>query len=218
METQQVKHQTVKENQLTLAQKNINQNLIQLSKKLLDKDIPACISNDNYLTGLYKDNDLEFTYVFDCCKSLKPLKGVDINLQQVEFWFKEFIRNEWTKKIFDKQFEAIKRATLFNRIDLENWLRTEIMYSENDFNIKLNSTIKNIISDGRLLNLKLKDNPNYSEDLTELEKTKIELYCIDIMKSRITNNYYELTEKLKYDKIKELEKMLNVKTKQQIQT
>ena len=136
------------------------------------------------LQPYYEQTDLELFYVFDCCKSLKPLKGIDVNSQQVEFWYKEFIRMGWKKKDFDKQFEAIKRATLFNRIDFESWLKTEIMYNEIDFKTQLSKIIDNKISRGYLLKDK-------QAELTDEEKQCIDLYIAEQTKRKYNDGYYE---------------------------
>jgi len=113
---------------------------------------------------------LELFFVFDCCKSLKPLKGIDVNQQQVEFWYKEFIRMGWTKQIFMKRFEAIKRAVLYNRIDLENWMNSEILYSEDDFNVAVKRKIDTMIQRGNFLKDK-------KVELTDEEKKCVDLWA-----------------------------------------
>lgn len=129
-----------------LQKKNINQSL-EVYTKVEPK--PNFINPE--LQAYYDATDLEAGYVFDCCKALKPLKGIDVNAQQVEFWYKEFIRMGWTKSMFNKQFDKIKRATLFNRIDLENWLTTDIMYNEHDFNVAIKRKIDSLIAKGKFL-------------------------------------------------------------------
>jgi hypothetical protein len=93
-----------------------------------------------------------------------------VNDQQVEFWYKEFIRMGWTKQIFTKRFEAIKRAVLYNRIDLENWMNSEILYSEDDFNVAVKRKIDTMIQRGNFLKDK-------KVELTEEEKTCVDLWA-----------------------------------------
>lgn len=95
------------------------------------------------------------------------MKGIDINLQQAEFWFREFIRMGWTKNIFRKQFESVKRAILYNRIDFENWLNTETMYNEYDFNFMVKQRVDEIIARGKFLK-------NKKVELNEEDKKAVE--------------------------------------------
>lgn len=150
-----------------LQKKNINQSL-EVYTKVEPK--PNFINSE--LQDYYDATDLEAGYVFDCCKALKPLKGIDVNAQQVEFWYKEFIRMGWNKNMFNKQFDMIKRATLFNRIDLENWLTTEIMYNEHDFNVAVKRKIEAMIAKGKFLKDK-------KVELSEEDKK-----CIDLAVSQ----------------------------------
>lgn len=154
---------------------------------------------------LYNQTDLEFVYVYDCCKALKPLKGIDVNAQQVEFWYKEFLRMGWKKRDFDKQFEAVKRAKLFNRLDLENWTESEIMYNEIDLNVILDRRIDKIIREGRKLARKI--------ELTEEEKRISELSAMNDLKYELTKRRYELMEQMKIDLREEYLKNLNGKKK-----
>lgn len=144
---------------------------------------------DSELQSYYEQTDLELFYVFDCCKSLKPLKSIDVNEQQIEFFYKEFIRMGWKKKDFDKQFAAVKRATLYNRLDLDVWIKTEIMYNEIDFNVKIKETIDNKIQQG----MKLK-NLNVVCSYTDEEKEKIRLYESTLIKQKIMREQSEANE------------------------
>ena len=165
-----------------LQQTNINQNLKVYTKA---ETKPYFINSE--LQPYYDQTDLELYYVFDCCKSLKPLKGIDVNKQQVEFWYKEFIRMGWKKKDFDKQFEAIKRATLYNRIDLENWLKTEIMYNEIDLNREITRIINNKIQRGERLK-------NIKAELTEEEKQEIDLAIAKQVEFNYNAGWYDVRE------------------------
>lgn len=118
---------------------------------------------------------------------LKPLKGIDVNSQQIEFWYKEFLTLGWTRKIFDKQFEAIKRATLYNRIDLENWLNTPVMYSENDFEVEVKRRIDRMIQKGNFLKDK-----DYI--LTDEEKKSIDLAIAQECEMKYKAGFYEKRE------------------------
>lgn len=95
----------------------------------------------------------------------------------------------WKKKDFDRQFETIKRATLFGRIDFEAWVKTEMMYNEIDFNIKLDQVINNKIQQGKILAEK-KGECNYTEE----EKKKISLYEANLIKQRYEREQLEANE------------------------
>lgn len=154
-----------------LQKTNTNQGLKSYTK---DEPKPKFINSE--LQPYYEQTDLTLKLVYDSCLTLKPLKGIDVNEQQVQFWYSEFIRMGWKKIDFIKQFEAIKRATLFGRIDLENWLNTEIVWNSIDFRTKIESTINDRIRNGKLLSEKVIE-CNYSDE----QKKDILLYESDLI-------------------------------------
>ena len=169
----------------TMLQKtNTNQSL-----KVYTKAEPKPKFINSTLQPYYEKTDLTLKWVYDCCKTLKPLKGIDVNEMQVQFWYIEFIKMGWMKKDFDKQFEAIKRATLYGRIDLESWIKTEIMYNEIDFNVKLKEAIENRILQGKALKER-KVECGYTDE----EKEKISLYEADLIKRKYERDQLEANE------------------------
>lgn len=157
---------------------------------------PAFINSA--LEKYYEQTDLSLKWVYDCCLTLKPLKGIDVNDMQIQFWYIEFIKMGWMKKDFDKQFEAIKRTMLYNRIDLENWLTTEKMYNEIDFNIKLQQAIDDKIQQGKFLS-----NKKAGCNLTDEEKKKISLYEADLIKKKYLREQLEANEEwIKQERIR----------------
>lgn len=167
----------------TMLQKtNTNQNLKVYTKAEVK---PNFINSE--LQSYYDATDLELFYVFDCCKSLKPLKGIDVNSQQIEFWYKEFIRMGWKKKDFDRQLEAIKRATLFGRIDFESWVKTEIMYNEIDLRVRLDELINAKIQRGKFLKDK-------KIELTPEEKQAVDLAVAKEIELGYQSGWYEARE------------------------
>lgn len=182
-----------------LQKKNTNQKLKVFTKQ---EPKPICINRD--LQQYYDNTDLSMQYVFDKCKTLKPLKGIDVNTQQVEFWYVEFIKMGWTKKIFDKQFEAIKRAMLYNRIDLENWITTERMYNEYDLNRNLDNRINNLIQIGNFLKGK-------TAELTEEEKTAIDLAEAKEIIFKYECEYFEKRDNWKTERLAFWDAILSIK-------
>jgi predicted transcriptional regulator len=90
--------------------------------------------------------------VFDNCKALKPLKGVEVTLQTVEFWFREMIKNGWTKKIFDERLEAVKRTKIFGiMIDWNVWVESELTYNQYEMNRLIERTISSKIQEANEL-------------------------------------------------------------------
>lgn len=160
----------------------------QVSKSYL-KDEPKPKFINSELQPYYEQTDLTLTYVYDCCLTLKPLKGIDVNEQQVQFWFIEFIRMGWKKRDFDRQFAAIKRSTLYGRIDFELWIKTEMMYNEIDFNVKIKEAVENKIQQGKRLS-ELVAKCNYTED----EKKNISLYESTLIKQRYERELIEANE------------------------
>ena len=200
-----------------LQKKNTNQNLKVFTKQ---EPKPSCINSD--LQQYYDNTDLSMQYVFDACKTLKPLKGIDVNAQQVEFWYVEFIKMGWTKKTFDEQFEAIKRAMLYNRIDFENWVSTERLYNKYDLNRNLDKRINNLIQKGNFLKGK-------TVELSEEEKTAIDLAEAKETVFKYESEYYTKrdewrTERLNYwdailsnkDNLEAIKKMFVIEKEKQI--
>ena len=175
-----------------LQKKNISQDL-----KNYTKDEPRPKFINAALESYYKQTDLSLRYVFDCCFVLKPLKGIDVNEQQVQFWYIEFIKMGWKKKDFDKQFEALKRSSLFGRIDLENWLKTEIMYNEIDLNIKIQERIDSLIQRGKFLKDK-------EVELSEEDKKAIDLAVAKEIELGYQNGWYEKRDNYKEERKKRI--------------
>jgi len=112
------------------------------------------------------------------------LKGIDINDQQVEFWYTEFIKMGWKKKDFDRQLKTVKRATLYNRIDLENWLSTEIMYNQIDLRLAIDRAVNSLIAKGNYLKDK-------EYELTEEDKKAVDLALANEYKFKYENSGWE---------------------------
>ena len=158
-----------------------------LKSYLKDEPKPKFINSE--LQPYYEQTDLTLTHVYNSCLTLKPLKGIDINEQQVQYWYIEFIRMGWKKKDFDKQFEAVKRAMLFNRIDIENWTNTEMMWNSTDFRVKVENAINDRIRNGKLLGEKV-IKCNYSDE----QKKDILLYESDQIIKRHQREQLEANE------------------------
>ena len=168
-----------------LQRTNTNKDLKIFSKA---EPRPAFVTDE--LLPYYEQTDLSLRYVYDCCLSLKPLKGIDVSDMQVEFWYREFLRMGWKKKDFDKQLEAVKRATLYGRIDLDNWVKSEITYNEMDFRTELNREIVNLIRKGEQLKAML----DRGLSLTDEEKKYVELSVAARITAEYQNRRYELME------------------------
>ena len=125
---------------------------------------------------------------------LKPLKGIEITLQMVEFWFREFIRAGWNKKWFDKQLKAVKQKQLFNRIDIADWFSADIMYTELDFNIRVEKKINSMLQRGKFL----KEHPDIV--LTEEDKKCLELEIASELEFKRTNDLLDKKENWKQER------------------
>lgn len=97
----------------------------------------------------------------------------------------------WKKKDFDKQFEAVKRTTLFGRIDFENWIKSEITYNEMDLRVEVDRQINNMIVKGERLKRIMDQGITLSED----EKRFVELSVIKQLEIEFQNRRYDLMEK-----------------------
>lgn len=187
--------QTIKEalaDQTMLAPKKLQTDLIRHFPKA--ELLPNCVTAGESLIEFYDKTDLEFTYVFGQCKILKPLKGIEITLQMVEFWYREFIRAGWNKKWFDKQLKAVKQKQLFNRIDIADWFSAEIMYTELDFNTRVERKINSMLQRGAYL----KNNPEI--ELTEEDKKCIELEIAHELEFKRTNDLLDKKESYKQER------------------
>ena len=167
-------------------------NLPQLITKV--EPLPKCVTAGESLVEFYNKTDLEFAYCYEQCKTLIPLKGIEITLQMVEFWFREFIRAGWNKKWFDKQLKAVKQKQLFNRIDIADWFSAEVMYSELDFNIRVNKKIEQMIQRGEFL----KNHPEI--ELTEEDKKCLELEIAKELEFKRTNDLLDKKETWKQER------------------
>lgn len=171
---------------ITLTPKKQQTNLPQLIQKT--EPVPNCITSGESLVEQYNKTDLQFDYVYENCKTLTPLKGIEINLQMVEFWFREFIKAGWTKFIFDRQLQALKYKKVFARIDIADWFQTEIMYNEFDFNAELTRRIIRKIQHGKYL----REHPEV--ELSEEDKEAVELALAQEMEFKRTNEKLRLVD------------------------
>lgn len=132
-----------------LRNRNTGTGLVRSTK---NEPLPVCISEDVYLAEKYYKTDLTMKYVFDQCLGLKPLKGVEVTPQIVEFWFKEFVRRGWTRHYFDKRLEAVKHATIYGSfIDFSTWYKAEALYTEFEANQMIESIIEGKIREAEML-------------------------------------------------------------------
>ncbi|OGU55419.1 MAG: hypothetical protein A2V66_16705 [Ignavibacteria bacterium RBG_13_36_8] len=127
--------------------------------------------NTDGLKELYDLSNLEYGYVFLKCQELKVLKGKIIDEDTIMFWYREFLKDGWDKKAFDKHFEVIKRKEVKNNmLDYGDWVNTEIIYSEFELQVHIKRKIESMIREGNKLTEMLKKGEIIKLDDTELEK------------------------------------------------
>lgn len=134
---------------------------------------------------------------------LVPLKGIEITLQMVEFWFREFIKAGWNKRWFDKQLKAIKQKQVFGRIDIADWFNVEVMYNELDFNIRVNREIDKMIKRGQYL----KEHPEI--ELTEEDKKCLELEITHELEFKRKNDLLDKKETWKQERKRQILERFN---------
>lgn len=156
--------------------------------------LPKCVTAGESLIEFYNKTDVEFTYIYAKCMELVPLKGIEITLQMVEFWFREFIKAGWNKRWFDKQLKAIKQKQVFGRIDIADWFNAEVMYNELDFNIRVNREIDKMIKRGQYL----KEHPEI--ELTEEDKKCLELEITHELEFKRKNDLLDKKETWKQER------------------
>lgn len=142
-----------------------NKNLIQRSEMYMNEKIPAVISQSSELIKLYESTDLRMGYAAIKIKELEPLKMVTISDLTIKAWFVEFIKNGWTKEIFDNRLEAVKRAKLFGGvIDYQMWIDSEIKYADFEVEILIRQRIQKYISRGHRIKRILEAGVQLSEE------------------------------------------------------
>ena len=177
---------------ITLTPQKQQKNSLQHITKA--EPVPRCVTAGESLIEFYEKTDLEFAYCFEQCKTLIPLKGIEITLQMVEFWYREFIKAGWNKKWFDKQLKAIKQRKLFNRLDIADWFEAEIMWNSLDFNIMVGKKIARLIQRGEFL----KQHPEI--ELTEEDKKCLELEIAHELEFKHTNDLLDTKETWKQER------------------
>ena len=174
---------------ITLTPEKQQTTSLQLIKK--SEPVPKCVTAGESLIGFYNKTDLEFKYVYEQCLILVPLKGIEINRQMIEFWFREFIKAGWNKKWFGKQLKAVKQRKLFNRLDIADWFEAEIMYTELDFNIMVDRKIARLLQRGEFL----KNHPEV--ELSDEDKKCVELELAQEQIFKSSADYYANRESYK---------------------
>lgn len=117
-----------------------------------DERYPINVLNDDNLKVLYTQTDLEFSYVCIKCAELIIEKNCQISNDQMVFWYRDFLKEGWTKKIFDERFEVIKRVEKFgNGLDYHHWTKAERMYREDEVRFKVETAIRNRLTRGASL-------------------------------------------------------------------
>jgi len=134
--------------------------------------IPKFIRSDRYLIGLLVESNLSWDIVYKTCLNLGIIKQIAISDQTIEEWYKEFLKAGWTKEHFLKQYEALKTAETYGRVDYAMWVKSERMYSELELKQALEIEIQKRISRGEKLS-KLMEKPKV---ITEQQEKDIRLY------------------------------------------
>jgi hypothetical protein len=191
----------VKKAEGLLQEKRSRTNSQGLSKT---EKFPACVRGRE-LEELYEKTELEFTYVYAKCKEVKQLKDIELPIERIESFYIEFLHMGWTKAIFDRQLEAVKRAKLFAGVlDLTTWLESEIKYSEFEFEIKLNQRLDEMAIEGERLTRE-----GYS--LNENEEKCAKVWAYKKIKMQCANQRSELMEKLQAEEETRLLNILKAK-------
>lgn len=124
------------------------------------------------LLELYKSSELEFIFVHGHCLKMGTTKMIDISIQTIKAWYEQMLLNYWTKKVFLIRLDAVTRATVFNRIDWNDWIAKDTaVYGLFEIELKVNQRVDNLIRQGRML-AALRDK---KFELTPEEKKLIEL-------------------------------------------
>jgi hypothetical protein len=104
------------------------------------------------LKPYYDQTELEFLYVHAHCLKMGATKMIDISLQTIKGWYEQMLLNNWTKKIFLIRLEAVTRASVFNRIDWNDWIKQGTdTYGLFEIEIRVRKQVDNLIQKGRTL-------------------------------------------------------------------
>ena len=104
------------------------------------------------LKPYYDSSELEFIFVDAHCLKMGATKMIDISLQTIKGWYEQMLLNNWTKKLFLIRLEAVTRASVFNRIDWNDWIKSDsAVYGLFEIELRVKKEVDNLIQKGRTL-------------------------------------------------------------------
>lgn len=145
-------------------------------------------------------------YVYEKCIKLIVIKNISVSNESVQAWFIEFIRMGWSTYIFNRQYEAVKRAKLFGALDFSIWIKEERMYGESEFNLMLTKKIE------RMIRLSATLNPEQIK-LTNRENALAKLLAYKKLKSECIKQRSDLMDEEKRLQMKKMREKLSEKKK-----
>lgn len=186
------------------------ENLPRPLAKHRDEEAPVFICSSTVLFEKYKDTDLDYSEVYFTCEYLGRLKMITIDKKTIDAWYSEFIREGWTKKDFQRQYEAVKAKKVYNRVDLADWFETEKQYNEYELRAEVEKEVNRRIEKGRQL---VKNGAKISQKAA----LDVRLYAADAAKRKLDLEYAQIIEEIR---VKEFNYALSIakKTEKQIES
>lgn len=107
------------------------------------------------LVQAYHETDLTWLYVKLRCETLIRLKMIPetaLPKELIETWFRMFLKEHWTKEIFDNRFEQVIRTPLYgDRIDTAYWFMEGKAYYEWEIKKRTDEAITEALAEGERL-------------------------------------------------------------------
>lgn len=171
--------------------KQVSKNSIKKSEKLS----PAVLNTEE-LREAYANTDLEFHYVHSKCYELVNIKSKRISDDNILFWFRRMLKDRWTKKIFDRQYERlIKREIKNDMIDYSDWCNAEIMLPEFEIVKRANNIVGSKIREGERLLARLeREGEGFLEKIPEQHIEEMRLAALEEIRIELQRKRSEIYE------------------------
>lgn len=171
--------------------------------------IPNFLKGDKRYIDLIKYTDLSWDFVYQCCLHLGVIKQITITDQTIEEWYKEFLKSNWSKKDFLKQYEALKSLETYARLDLALWLKTKKMYNEMELKYAIKIELQRLISKGDMLKKAMEKGEllnKEEKEIIRLREAELQVKKYNIAREREIEEVKEKEEKRVREIIKDREK------------
>ena len=150
---------------------------------------------DEDLTNYYA-SDLEYAYVLLKINELKVHKNLTITTDMIKAWYVDFLKWGWKTRYFEHRFEMLKKfRTYGDRLEIADWMNAEELYSEQEMNQKIRTSIESKIRNGLMI-LQNSDKIDFDKSEINIENVKLAAAyevdkILDVEKNRVINEFIE---------------------------